>query len=105
MKFPRVHDGHDDSVARTPVGEHGLAGGTPGGVQHNFADSGSHGIRRDEVMAFGDGLNDLEMMRWAGRSVAMQNGHPTVLDIASQVTPANDDDGVAIAIEEILTTI
>lgn len=64
-----------------------------------------HGIRRDEVMAFGDGLNDLEMMRWAGRSVAMQNGHPTVLDIASQVAPANDDDGVAIAIEEILATI
>lgn len=58
-----------------------------------------HGLRRDEVMAFGDGLNDLEMLRWVGVPVAMANGHATVQGLASQVAPSNDLDGVAVVLE------
>jgi Cof subfamily protein (haloacid dehalogenase superfamily) len=61
-----------------------------------------HHIRRDEVMAFGDGLNDIEMLRWAGQSVAMANGHEVVRDLARHIAPANDDDGVAVVIENLL---
>lgn len=54
------------------------------------------------VMAFGDGLNDLTMVRDAGLGVAMANAEPAVLAVAGMVTSSNDDDGVAAAIEKIL---
>ena len=54
------------------------------------------------AMAFGDGLNDLTMVRDAGLGVAMANACPEVRDAARIVTASNDDDGVAIAIERLL---
>ena len=60
------------------------------------------GIDSAESWAFGDGLNDIEMFQWAGRSFAMGNGHPTVLSIADQVLPSHDDDGIAMALEALL---
>ena len=53
-------------------------------------------------MAFGDGLNDLEMLKWAGRSIAMANGHEQTLDLATEIAPANDADGVAEILERLL---
>ena len=47
------------------------------------------------MLAFGDMPNDLPMLAWAGTAYAMANAHPTVLDAAAHVAPANDDDGVA----------
>ncbi|MER5766977.1 Cof-type HAD-IIB family hydrolase [Streptomyces sp. NPDC001985] len=60
------------------------------------------GISADEVVAFGDMPNDVEMLTWAGTSYAMGNAHPAVLAAASGRTDANNDDGVAVVIEEIL---
>jgi Cof subfamily protein (haloacid dehalogenase superfamily) len=62
-----------------------------------------HGIGADEVVAFGDMPNDLPMLVWAGRAVAVANAHPDVLAVADEVTASNDDDGVAIVIERLLT--
>lgn len=62
----------------------------------------SLGIDSNQVLAFGDMPNDLSMLAWAGRSVAMGNGHPTVLSVATEVTASNDDDGVALVLEELL---
>ncbi|MQA77306.1 MAG: Cof-type HAD-IIB family hydrolase [Streptosporangiales bacterium] len=53
------------------------------------------GIDAADVVAFGDMPNDLEMLRWAGRSYAMRNAHPDVLDVVTARAPTNDDDGVA----------
>jgi len=39
--------------------------------------------------------NDIPMLSWAGTSYAMANAHPTVIEAADHVAPANDDDGVA----------
>lgn len=61
-----------------------------------------HGYDRDSVVAFGDGLNDLEMLSWAYHSVAMANAAPQVLNIARWQAPSNDDDGVAVVIERLL---
>ncbi|MEW2547104.1 Cof-type HAD-IIB family hydrolase [Streptomyces sp. NPDC047002] len=61
------------------------------------------GISADEVVAFGDMPNDLEMLTWAGTSYAMGNAHPDVLAAASDRTTTNEEDGVAAVIEEILT--
>ena len=60
------------------------------------------GVKADEVVAFGDYPNDLPMLAWAGRSIAPANAHPEVLASVDHITASNDDDGVAIAIEELL---
>ncbi|MFF9346553.1 Cof-type HAD-IIB family hydrolase [Streptomyces sp. NPDC014734] len=60
------------------------------------------GISPSEVVAFGDMPNDVEMLRWAGTSYAMDNAHPAALAAASGRTASNNDDGVARVIERIL---
>ncbi|WP_037674798.1 HAD-IIB family hydrolase [Streptomyces griseus] len=60
------------------------------------------GISHEEVVAFGDMPNDVEMLTWAGQSYAMGNAHPDVLVAASGRTVANNEDGVAVVIERML---
>ena len=70
---------------------------TKGLALSSLADS--LGISADEVMAIGDSWNDLDMIAYAGFSVAMENAVPEIKKIARYVTRKNDDDGVAEAIE------
>ena len=56
------------------------------------------GCRREEVMAMGDGNNDLGLMKAAGLSVAMGNSAPEVIEAADYVTTDNEHDGVALAV-------
>ncbi|GMO26093.1 MAG: Cof-type HAD-IIB family hydrolase [Termitinemataceae bacterium] len=59
------------------------------------------GIERENVMAFGDSMNDEAMIKWAGFGVAMVNGNERIKNIARLVTEfSNDDDGVAATIEK-----
>ena len=60
------------------------------------------GIEQDEVLAFGDALNDVEMLRWAGHGVAMANAEPAALAAADEVTASNAADGVAAVLERVL---
>jgi hydroxymethylpyrimidine pyrophosphatase-like HAD family hydrolase len=60
------------------------------------------GVGAADVWAFGDMPNDLPMLRWAGRAVAVGNAHPHVLAEADAVVGANDADGVAEALEKAL---
>lgn len=60
------------------------------------------GFGLPECMAFGDGMNDLTMVRDAGLGVAMANAAPAVLAAAKSVTLSNDEDGVAAAIDRFL---
>ncbi|MFD4954335.1 Cof-type HAD-IIB family hydrolase [Streptomyces sp. NPDC058451] len=60
------------------------------------------GISQEEVVAFGDMPNDVEMLTWAGRSYAMGNAHPAAIAAASGRTVANNEDGVAVVIERLL---
>ncbi|MGW0086015.1 Cof-type HAD-IIB family hydrolase [Streptomyces sp. NPDC003393] len=60
------------------------------------------GISHEEVVAFGDMPNDIEMLTWAGRSYAMGNAHPDAIAAASGRTVANNEDGVAVVIERLL---
>lgn len=54
------------------------------------------GIEASDVLAIGDGRNDVEMLRWAGRGVAMGNSLPEALAAADDVTASCEDDGVAV---------
>ena len=60
------------------------------------------GFGIENVMALGDGLNDLTMVRDAGFGVAMANAVPEVLAAATFVASSNDEDGVAEAIERFV---
>jgi hydroxymethylpyrimidine pyrophosphatase-like HAD family hydrolase len=60
------------------------------------------GIEPREIVAFGDQRTDAGMLAWAGLGVAVANAHPEALAAADLVTATNDDDGVAIVLEEML---
>lgn len=57
------------------------------------------GIRREEIIAFGDAENDLDMIRYAGIGVAMGNGSEEVKAVADFVTADIDDDGIEKALK------
>lgn len=59
------------------------------------------GVEAEEVLAFGDMPNDVPLLTWAGRSVAVGNAHPAVLAVADEVTLTNDEDGVATYLERL----
>ena len=61
----------------------------------------ARGVSPAEVVAFGDMLNDLPMLAWAGHAVAVANAHPEVLAAADEITASNDDDGVALVLERL----
>lgn len=60
------------------------------------------GITPEEMIAFGDGFNDLSMIEYAGCGVAMANAQEVVRERANAHTLSNDHDGVAHYIEEML---
>lgn len=51
------------------------------------------GVHASEVLAFGDGRNDIEMLRWAGRGVAIADAPPEVRQAAGAVTQSFADGG------------
>ena len=54
------------------------------------------GVAQDDVLAIGDGRNDIEMLRWAGRGVAMGQATEEVREAADAVTETVYDDGVVV---------
>ena len=60
------------------------------------------GIEREEIMACGDGNNDLMMLKEVGFGVAMANGADEVKEVADYITLSNEEDGVAAAIEKFV---
>jgi hypothetical protein len=59
-------------------------------------------VSADQVMAIGDGDNDIEMLQYAGIGVAMGNASPALLPHADWVAPPVTEDGVAVAIETFI---
>jgi Cof subfamily protein (haloacid dehalogenase superfamily) len=79
-------------------------GCSKGAALHSLASI--RGLQRNQIMAIGDNLNDLEMLEYAGHSVVMANASQEVRQLAQrrgwEITASNDDDGVALAVEEVL---
>ncbi len=79
-------------------------------ITHRDADKGKAlvtmaeylGIKIEETMAFGDGGNDITILRQAGIGVAMGNANDEVKQAADFVTRSVDEDGVAYALERFL---
>jgi len=60
------------------------------------------GIKREEMVAIGDGFNDVSMIEYAGLGVVMENAPEELKTKADYVTLSNDDDGVAYVLEKIM---
>ena len=63
----------------------------------------SYNIKPEEIMCIGDSNNDLAMIKNAGVGVAVGNAKDSVKEHAKIVTASNNDDGVAMVVEAILT--
>ncbi len=57
--------------------------------------AGRLGVARERVLAVGDDVNDEEMIRWAGRGVAMGNASQPVLDVADEIIGSVEERGLA----------
>jgi Cof subfamily protein (haloacid dehalogenase superfamily) len=81
-------------------------GCSKGAALHSLASI--RGLERNQIMAIGDNLNDLEMLEYAGRAVVMANASQEVRQLAQrrgwEITASNDEDGVAQAVEEVTAT-
>ncbi len=62
------------------------------------------GIQKEETVAFGDGQNDLEMLKWAHESYVMDNASDAVKTACDRfiIAPSNREDGVAQVIEKMI---
>lgn len=65
----------------------------------------SHGIARDEVMAFGDSMNDYEIIRFVGTGCAMENARPALKAVANRVIGCNGDHAVQQEMRAILESL
>lgn len=61
-----------------------------------------HQIKKEEIMAMGDALNDFEIIKEAGIGVAMENAHGSIIDVANFITRTNEENGVAYALNHFL---
>ena len=59
-------------------------------------------LTRDNLIACGDGFNDLSMIQYAGLGVAMRNGQDGVKKVANYVAPSNDEDGIVDVIDKFI---
>lgn len=59
-------------------------------------------LTKEQMIACGDGFNDRSMIEYAGLGVAMCNAQPEVKAVADLVTLTNDEDGVALVVEDYL---
>lgn len=59
-------------------------------------------LKREEIMAIGDNINDKKMIENAKLGIAMKGSTPNVINVADDVTETNDNEGVAKALEKYL---
>ncbi|MER7109149.1 HAD family hydrolase [Streptomyces sp. NPDC000229] len=63
------------------------------------------GVKAADTIAFGDMPNDIPMFAWANHGVAMANAHDDLKAVAHRITASNDEDGIAVVLEELLGTV
>jgi hydroxymethylpyrimidine pyrophosphatase-like HAD family hydrolase len=113
VRHPNWHS--DDLLARIePLVGHRVAASHSGG--HSLVEISASGVSKAamladfaadsgipaaETIAFGDSLNDLPMLAWAGTSYGVGNAHAEVLAVVDVICPTNDEDGVATVLEDL----
>jgi hypothetical protein len=88
---------HSSSRGLLEIAAPGITKAT--GLAHVAAE---HGISADRIAAIGDMPNDVPMLEWAGTSYAVGNAHPAARAAADAVVGTNDEDAVALVVEQAL---
>ena len=60
------------------------------------------GYKREEIIAFGDGHNDISIIKYAGIGIAMDNAVDVLKKVADEITFSNDEDGIAHILNKCL---
>ncbi|MBC1410903.1 HAD family phosphatase [Listeria welshimeri] len=60
------------------------------------------GIHAENIIAFGDGHNDITMVKYAGTGIAMDNAVPELKAVANSITLSNNKDGIAQALNNFI---
>ena len=60
------------------------------------------GVEQSSVAAVGDAFNDLPMLEWAGTALTTSNAMDEIKAVADRVLHSNEDDGVAVYLEELV---
>ncbi|AFZ67778.1 HAD-IIB family hydrolase [Deinococcus peraridilitoris] len=76
------------------------SGGTKGNALAHLA--ALHSVPREETIAFGDGVNDISMLQWAGRAIGVGHLSPGVAEVIDEHIPAPEELGVAHWLEQHL---
>ncbi len=63
------------------------------------------GLDRDRIVAFGDGENDVDLLRASGYGVAVEGGHPALLAQSDWTCPGPEAEGVAAVIDAVLDSV
>ena len=87
-KYTKWHDGAYDLIAKN--------GGKQEGIKAVLK---YYGIKLEETMAFGDGHNDVDMLKLVGIGVCMANGHPETIACSDYVTDTVENDGIVSALK------
>jgi len=87
-----IESGPSDSGEITPAGIHKALG-----MEKYIS---QFGLKREDTIAFGDGSNDYDMIKYAGCGVAMGNASDEIKEIADYVTKSVDEDGIYHALKE-----
>lgn len=101
-EYPALQRALGDRLAVILSGAHWVDVMKPG-VHKGMAMRGLQkmlGVTPEECMAFGDYLNDCELLEAVGESYAMENAHPQLKAMAKYIAPSNDDNGVIRVIKE-----
>jgi len=104
MLLTRISELVGDRVAASHSGGERLVEISATGVSKaaTLADfAAMQGLSADDTIAFGDSLNDLPMLAWAGTSYGVANAHAQVLEVVDVVCGSNDEDGVAEILERL----
>lgn len=61
----------------------------------------SQGFKKEDIIAFGDGLNDYEMISNVGTGIAMGNAEEIVKEVAEMITHTNNNHGISLALKDL----
>lgn len=103
--YEEMNAGYGDKLAIVVTDPEYLEFMAPGvNKAAGVAAAASHwGIAQAEILAFGDGNNDVEMLQWAGMGVAMSHARPSVQAAANRIAPpGNIASSLARAVEMVL---
>ena len=64
--------------------------------------AGYYGISREQTIAFGNGYNDVDMLKWAGMGIGVKDSVKEIIDVSDKVALSMEENGPAIILEELI---